>query len=81
LSAIPQSNYKLALNLCWLDIPGTLKFLHYYIKLVLPHLQAVSQVALGHRATMLCKCPKNTILVISWQGSFPVVLKVMGIFP
>jgi hypothetical protein len=58
-----------------------LKLLQDYIKLGLSRLQTASQVALGHRATMLCKCPQNTILVISWQESFPPVLKAMDIFP
>ena len=47
-------------------------------KLGLTHLQTASQVALGNRATMLCKSPQNTILVNSWQGSFPPVLKELA---
>jgi hypothetical protein len=69
-SPIPQPNNELAIILRQLDLSGTLKLQQDHIKLGQSCLQAASQVALGHRATMLCKRPKNTILVISWQGLF-----------
>ena len=65
-SVPPQPYNKLAFYLCQLDPLGTLLLLQDEIKLVRPRMQAVIQVALKHRATMLCESPQNTVGVISW---------------